>query len=269
MAVSFENLHRKKMDKPPRILISGRPKIGKTTLASEFPNPVFLQTEDGENEVEISTFGEINSYEEYYNLLADLYHKDHDFKTVVTDTATALEKLIFDKVVRDNPTTEKGKPVKSIEDYGYGKGYILAEHYWRELMEGWQALRRDRGMFIVLLAHETVETHRPPDGEPFNRYSIALNSRAREYLIGEFDVILHLSTPRHVKETEDARGRDHKYATGSSQVIMNADNGSPSNVGGSRITMPATIRFERGKGYEALAPFFPPFATETAQKDAA
>lgn len=268
MAVSFDTLHRKKMDRPPRILISGRPKIGKTTLASEFPNPVFLQTEDGENEVEIATFGEIQTYEEYVNLIGELYNQDHDFQTVVTDTATALEKLVFDKVLRDNPTTEKGKPVKSIEDYGYGKGYILAESYWRELMDGWQALRRDRNMFIVLLAHETVETHRPPDGEPFNRYSIALNSRAREYLIGEFDVILHLSTPRHVKGAEDAKGREHKFAVGGSQVIMNADNGSPSNVGGSRITMPPTLRFERGKGFEALAPYLPGYVP-AEKKDAA
>ena len=43
---------------PPIIVIHGQPGIGKTTLAQNFPNPIFVQTEDGcPAGLEIETFG--------------------------------------------------------------------------------------------------------------------------------------------------------------------------------------------------------------------
>ena len=47
MALSLSNLVRRKSDKPPRIVIYGVPGIGKTSLAAEFPDPIFIQTEEG------------------------------------------------------------------------------------------------------------------------------------------------------------------------------------------------------------------------------
>ena len=46
MALSLSSLVRAKSDKPPRIVIYGVPGIGKTSLAAEFPDPIFIQTVD-------------------------------------------------------------------------------------------------------------------------------------------------------------------------------------------------------------------------------
>ncbi|NVM42809.1 AAA family ATPase, partial [Ochrobactrum intermedium] len=63
MAISLSNLKKVKADKPPRILVYGPPGIGKTTLASEFPNPVFLQVEEGTpSGKELDAFSDLKSF---------------------------------------------------------------------------------------------------------------------------------------------------------------------------------------------------------------
>ena len=47
MAINISQLRRIRATDPPRVLIYGPPGMGKTTLASEWPDPVFLQVEDG------------------------------------------------------------------------------------------------------------------------------------------------------------------------------------------------------------------------------
>ena len=56
MALSRSNLVRAKSDKPPRIVIYGVPGIGKTSLAAEFPDPIFVQTEEGTGNLELTSF---------------------------------------------------------------------------------------------------------------------------------------------------------------------------------------------------------------------
>lgn len=42
------------------------------------------------------------------------------------DSLDWLERLIWAEVVKRKPTTEKGRVVTSIEDYGFSKGYLYA-----------------------------------------------------------------------------------------------------------------------------------------------
>lgn len=274
---AFDRLHRKRTDLPPRIICHGPPKIGKTTLSNEFPNPIFLQTEDGENEDEISTFGKIESYDEFIQVLADLYTEPHDFKTGVVDSTTALEQMIITKVIEQNPTTEKGKPVKSIEDYGYGKGYVLVEQKWLEVIQCVNALRKDRKMAFIFIAHSNMVSISPPDGDPYKSYGLQLSNKGASLLEREFDLIIFLNTARVIKEADAGFGGKHKYATGTGAfVMMNMDRGNPAYTGGSRYNTPPTIRFDKGQGFAALAPYLPGFDETQAeamgaveQKDAA
>ena len=58
MALSLSSLVRAKSDKPPRIVIYGVPGIGKTSLAAEFPDPIFIQTEEGTGNLELTSFAD-------------------------------------------------------------------------------------------------------------------------------------------------------------------------------------------------------------------
>ena len=130
MAISIKNLRRVKADQPPRILIYGPAGIGKTTLASEFPEPVFLQIEDGTpGDVDMVSFGHLTSYREVMQALWSLAHDEHPFRTVVLDSITAFQRLVFAEACERGD--ERGNKKNNIEDFGFGKGYVYATRIWQ------------------------------------------------------------------------------------------------------------------------------------------
>ena len=96
MAIALSDLKKVRADKPPRILIYGPPGIGKTSLSSEFPSNVFLQIEDGTpGGIELDSFGKLSSFSDCMDALQALYVEDHNFKTIVIDSVTELQKHVF------------------------------------------------------------------------------------------------------------------------------------------------------------------------------
>ena len=73
MAISIDSLERRTANKPARLIIYGPPGLGKTTLASEFPNPVFIQTEDGLGNLDVAHFPLANSIKDVLYAIGALY----------------------------------------------------------------------------------------------------------------------------------------------------------------------------------------------------
>ena len=95
MAISIKDLRRIRATQPPRVLIYGPPGMGKTTLAAEFPSPVFLQVEDGTpGDLELASFGRLDSLDEVNGAIDALYTDDHDRQTLVIDSLDKLEPLV-------------------------------------------------------------------------------------------------------------------------------------------------------------------------------
>lgn len=181
MAISLSSLKRQSDRKPPRMLVYGTAGIGKTTLGMAAPSPVFLQTE--ESEVDCPTFGLLKTFEQVMEALAALYGEEHDFKTVVLDSVDWLEPLIWAETCRLNGWA-------NIEAAGYGKGYIAALDQWRALLDGFNALRDERGMGVILLAHCEIKRFDSPETEPYDRYQIKLQTRASALVQEHVDCVL-------------------------------------------------------------------------------
>ena len=141
----LESITRGKENKPPRLFVYGQEGVGKTSLAASAPNPVFVQTEDGLGEIDTAKFPLAKSLNDVLNALAALRDEPHDFQTAVLDSADWLERLIWDKVCQDFG-------VRSIEkaDGGYGKGYVHALTYWRQIVGLLDDLRSRRGMIVIV-----------------------------------------------------------------------------------------------------------------------
>ena len=130
----------------------------------------------------MSHFPLAKSFDDVLSALAALYSEPHDFRTLVVDSVDHLEPLIHARVCK-----EKG--FSSIEDAGYGKGYVFALDYWRQYVEGLTALRSDRGVTVIQIAHSEIRRFDLPEHEPYQRYEIKLHRTASALLQETSDVV--------------------------------------------------------------------------------
>jgi hypothetical protein len=184
--------------KPPRILLYGVEGIGKSTFGSQSPKPVFIQTEDGLDEINCERFPLATTYEDVAAALGDLRSEKHDYETVVIDSLDWLERLVWDRLCTEYS-------VKSIEkvDGGYSKGYTHALTYWREIIDQLNALRNGRGMVVLLIAHSKVERFEDPESSPYDRYSPRLHKHASALVSEWCDAVL-FATRKMRTQSEDA-----------------------------------------------------------------
>ncbi len=245
----LEKLRTLKADNPPRVVIYGPPGMGKTSLAAEFPAPVFIQAEDGTpSGIEIVGFKPVD-YAEVLEALASLYSDEHDFRTLVIDSLDKLEPMIW-KLVCDE------KNWSSIEQPGYGKGYIEVGYVWRDFLKMLDALRVDRGMTIVMISHSDIERFDDPTSVSYSQYNVRLHKSARKLVEDEADAILLIKQDVSVKQEDQGFNKTRAVADGGVNRFIFTE-GRPAFTAKNRYGMPPKIKFDKGRGYAALAPFLP------------
>ena len=161
---------RGKLKVAQRIVIYGPSGIGKSTFASQFPDPVFIDTEGSTAELDVARTPMPSSWSMLLEQVRYVRDTSDICKTLVIDTADWAKRLCVAHVCSE-------RKLASIEDAGYGKGFTyLAEEYGRLLNLLTEV--NDRGLTIVLTAHSQVKRfEQPNETGSFDRWELNLEKR--------------------------------------------------------------------------------------------
>lgn len=179
-------------------MIYGPHGLGKTTFGAGAPNPVFILTEDGLGRLEVDHFPLAASYDDVVGAISTLYEENHNFGTVVIDSLDWLDNLIWADIHSKHDE-------KSL---AYGKGAVIAAEYWRGILEGMSALRDDKGMAVVLIAHAEIKRFDSPEVEPFERYQPKLQARSSALVQEWCDAVLFCNFKTIVKKEDVGFNRE-------------------------------------------------------------
>lgn len=156
-----------------KVVIYGPGGIGKSTLASLAPKPIFLDVEDSTKRIDgIARIGGIASWNELREALRSEIL--NDYQTIVIDSVTKAEELaVADTLARVR--TEKKETATSVESYGFGKGYQhVYETFLHLLVECDRHVRAGRN--VVFVAHACTSKVPNPGADDFIRWEPRLQT---------------------------------------------------------------------------------------------
>lgn len=176
----------------PRIILLGVEKIGKSTFAASSDNPIMIpiKREEGVDDLAVSKFPVCQTFNDLMQCFSTLYTSEHNFGTVVVDSASALEPLIWDDTCHKNGNADSIEKVNG----GYGKGYIEALKQWGLVVEALDALRATKNMSSIIIGHVKVKRFDDPNGSSYDQYQFDLNDKASALLYKWADLILFCNT---------------------------------------------------------------------------
>ena len=248
--MSAPRITRANPNKPLRMVIYGTPGVGKTTFAAGAESPIVLPVEDGLGMIEVDHFDKPTKLDEVMASLRWLLTEAHSYKTLIVDTADALEPLVHAQVC-DSVRKENGEKAESIEDYGYGRGYVHAANEMRKLLGAFDYLRAERDMQIILVAHTRVGKVVPPDGESYDRWTIKLNEKSASLIIEWADVIGFASFDKRMSKEKGAMGKTRNIAIGDGTRSLRTQE-RPSFTAKSRFSIPEQMPLDWATFHQAL-----------------
>ncbi len=182
------------------VCVYGVPGVGKSTLGSFAPDPIFLDVEGGIDRIECSKYQaddwpeertQIKTYDELINAFREVY--ESKFSTVVIDTASAVEEILTARILNDAGKT-------NLSEMPYGQGFEALKAAWALITKIMFDLK-STGKNVLLIAHDSIEKVENPSGENYDRYGIAVHKKSAPLVIGKMDGVFFAHYERNVVTT--------------------------------------------------------------------
>lgn len=221
-----------------KVVIYGPEGIGKSTFASQFPDPLFCDTEGSTKNMDVRRFDRPDSAQMIYDCINYVKAHPDACSTFVLDTADWAEKLLSKQVCAKSKKT-------GIEDFGYGKGYTYLMEEFGKLLNQLEELI-DLGIHVVVTAHAELKKFEQPDeAGAYDRWSLKLTKQDSPILKEWADAVLFVNYKTYVEKTDNNK---HK-ASGGKRVMYTAHH--PCWDAKNRWSLPDECDFD----YSVIAPY--------------
>lgn len=171
-----------------RLVGYGPEGIGKSTFASHFPDPLFIDTEGGTKQLDVSRFPTPETWGELLEEVDAVIEEPDVCKTLIVDTIDRAEGLLVARLL------EEGR-VDSIEKYGggYSKGYVaLQERFLKDFLNRLDRLIA-KGVNVVLLAHAQMRKLESPEDPPYDRWELKVSKKVAPIVKEWADILLFMN----------------------------------------------------------------------------
>lgn len=170
----LESIKKGPSTRPPKIMLIGQEGVGKSTAGAKMPNPVFLCGESGLVGPQFADTPSFTpaSWAESLAFCEELATNPSGYKTLVIDTLDWIEPMLYAHVV----AAAKKNDIKHIEDFGYGKGYVIAQQEARKMLAVLDKVNA-AGMAVLILSHSQLKTVKNPEGDDYDHFESKVNTK--------------------------------------------------------------------------------------------
>ena len=196
-----------------KIVFYGPEGIGKSSFAAQFPEPLFIDTEGSTRQMNVRRLPRPTSWSMLMQMIAEVAQNTDVCKTLVIDTVDWAERLCSEHVCQ---SAQK----KSIEDFGYGKGYVLVKEEFGRMLNLLSDVV-EKGINVVLTAHCILRKfERPDESGAYDRWELKLGNKTGSQisaLVKEWsDLLLFANYKETIIESGDTK---RKKAYGGKRVM--------------------------------------------------
>ena len=207
------NIVSGKISRAVKTVIYGTEGVGKSTLASKFPEPLFLDVEGGTSQLDIRRVEVNGTWDELLSIVTEVFRNPDICRTLIIDTADAAETLCIQHILQKYNQ-------KSIESFGYGKGYTYIGEEWGRLMTALDGCI-DKGINVTLIAHaKQRKIELPEQTGAFDHWEMKLSKQVAPILKEWADLLLFCNYKTFVITTES----NSKKAQGGKRVMYTSHN---------------------------------------------
>ncbi|MDX1471960.1 MAG: ATP-binding protein [Flavobacteriaceae bacterium] len=239
----LEGVTKGKIEKPVFVVVYGPDGVGKSTFAASAPNPVFICSEEGTNELDIARFPEPSGYRDIQKILDELSEVETEFKTLVIDSLDWIEPMLIEYLCQSYGVSAINQGALA-----YGNGTIKMAEEWSMLLNQLRRIRDKRNMNIILIAHSEVKVfHDPLTEAGYDKYQLQLNQKSAAKVRQAVDAVLFCKQEVYTKENKQSKVK----AYGDSKRILYTEM-RPTHDAKNRYGLPSEIDLDWDEFYSQV-----------------